>query len=81
MSIYYTINLDIVSSYMFFNYLYLRSIDLLQVLINIIIFFFKKKEKNSIISFQDIEGGKRLMSGRVYKIVIECLIIKQTHMR
>ena len=29
--IYYTINLDIVSSYMVFNYLYLGSINLLQV--------------------------------------------------
>ena len=31
MPIYYTINLDIVSSYLVFSYLYLESIDLLQV--------------------------------------------------
>ena len=31
MLIYYTINLDIISSYMVFTYLYLGSIDLLQV--------------------------------------------------
>ena len=42
MPIYYTIKLDIVSSCMVFSYLYLGSIDLLQVLINNIIFPFKK---------------------------------------
>ena len=44
MSIYYAINLDIVLSYVVFNYLYLESIDVLQVLINNIIFSFKKNK-------------------------------------
>ena len=38
--IYYAVNLDIVSSCMVFSYLYLGSIDLLQVRINYIIFPF-----------------------------------------
>ena len=41
MPIYYTINIVIVSSCMVFSYLYFRSIDLLQVLINNIIFYLK----------------------------------------
>ena len=40
--IYYVINLNIVSSFMFFNNLYLGSINLMQVLINT-----KKKKKRS----------------------------------
>ena len=42
MLIYDDINLDIVLFCMVFRYLYLGSIDLLQVLINYIIFFFQK---------------------------------------
>ena len=43
-SIYYVINLDIVSSCMVFKYLYIGSINLLQVSIDNIIFHLKKKE-------------------------------------
>ena len=42
MPIYNAINLDIVSSCMVFSYLFIASIDLLQVGINNIIFPFKK---------------------------------------
>ena len=50
MLIYNAINLDIVSSCMIFSYLYIASVDLLQVGINNIIFPFKnKKIKNTII--------------------------------
>ena len=38
MFIYYVINFDIVSSFLFFRNLYLESIDLFQVLINKILF-------------------------------------------
>ena len=42
MFIYYTIKLNIILFYMVFSYLYLGSIDLLKILINNIIFYFKK---------------------------------------
>ena len=44
MSVYYAINLDIVSSCMVFRYLYLGSINLLLFSIDNIIFHFKKKD-------------------------------------
>ena len=51
-SIYYVINLIIVSSCMIFIYLYLGSMDLLQVSINNIIFFsFQKKPHKDLIIF------------------------------
>ena len=46
--IYYAVNLDIVSSCMVFSYLYLGSIDLLQVRINNIIFPFNIYNKQWI---------------------------------
>ena len=54
--IYYAINLDIVSSFMVFSYLYLGSIDLLIYckFESIILFFLSKKKKSAWVKWQQI---------------------------